>query len=194
MIISMTKSKSCFFIWRKGSDCEMSIKKWLDINLQELVLLGIIVAMKIVLAQISFGPATVKVGLGFIGNVLLGFLFGPIWGAVGGGVSDLVTSALFGQQGGFFIGFTLSAIAAPFIYGLFFYQQKVKIWRIIVATVLVTLIVNIGMNTLWVHVMYNLDLKAALVQRLPKELVVPWLQMIITYFVLEAISRVKINK
>lgn len=172
----------------------MSIKKWVKIDLQGLVLLGIIVAMKVVLDQISFGPATVKVGLGFIGNILLGFLFGPIWGAVGGGVGDLVSSALFGQQGGFFIGFTISAMAATFIYGLCFYQQKIKIWRIVLATILVTVIVNIGLNTLWLHFMYNLDLMAALVQRLPKEMIVPWLQMIVTYFVLEAISRVKINK
>ena len=50
------------------------------------------------------------------------------------------------------------------------------------------------MNTLWIHMMYGLDFRAALIQRVPKEVIVPWLQMIITYFVLEAISRVKIRK
>ena len=172
----------------------MSIKKWFEIDLQELILLGLVVAMKIVLAQFSFGPATVKVGLGFIGSVMLAYFFGPVWGAVGGGISDLLTSAIFGQQGGFFIGFTLTAMAGPLIYGLFFYLQPIKIWRIIAATLLVTIIVNIGMNTLWIHMMYGLDFRAALIQRVPKEVIVPWLQMIITYFVLEAISRVKIRK
>lgn len=172
----------------------MSIKKWFEIDLRELILLGLIVAMKVVLEQFSFGPATVKVGLGFIGSVLLAYLFGPIWGAVGGGISDLIASAIFGQQGGFFIGFTLTAMVAPFIYGLFFYQQPVKIWRIIVATLLVTLIVNIGMNTMWIHIMYGLDFKAALIQRAPKEIIVPWIQMIVVYFVLQSVSRVKIKK
>lgn len=172
----------------------MSVKNWLEIDLQELVLLGLVVAMKIVLEQFSFGPVMVKVGLGFIGSILLGYFFGPIWGSVGGGISDLLTSAIFGQQGGFFIGFTLTAMAGPFIYGLFFNQQPIKIWRIFVATILVTIIVNIGMNTLWLHMMYGLNLKAALLQRLPKELIVPWIQMIITYFVLQAVSRVKIKR
>lgn len=81
-------------------------------ELRKLVLLGIIVAIKIILSQFSFGPAMVKVGLGFIGSVMLGYLFGPIWGAVGGGISDLISSAIFGNQGGFFIGFTLTAMAA----------------------------------------------------------------------------------
>lgn len=172
----------------------MKAKDLLHLELRDLVLLGVVVAMKVVLEQFSFGPAMVKVGLGFIGSVLLGSLFGPIWGAAGGGISDLVSSAIFGNQGGFFIGFTLSAMIGPFIYGLFFYQKPLKIWRIIVATLLVTFIVNIGMNTIWVHLLYGMDLRAALIQRAPKEIIVPWLQMIVTYFVLEAVSRVKIKR
>ncbi|MFR4789573.1 MAG: folate family ECF transporter S component, partial [Lactobacillus acidophilus] len=32
------------------------------------------------------------------------------------------------------------------------------------------------------------------IQRLPKELIVPWIHMVIIYFVLQAVSRVKIKK
>lgn len=168
--------------------------KLVNSELQNLVLLGIFVAIKVVLEQFSFGPAFVKVGLGFIGSVLLGFIFGPLWGSVGGGLSDLISSAIFGNQGGFFIGFTLTAMLGPLIYALFFYQKPIKIWRIVIATLLVTIVVNVGLNTLWVHFLYNIDFKVALIQRLPKELIVPWLQMFVTYFVLQAISRVKIRK
>lgn len=168
--------------------------KLVNSELQNLVLLGIVVAIKVVLGQFSFGPAFVKVGLGFIGSVLLGYIFGPLWGSIGGGLSDLISSAIFGNQGGFFIGFTLTAMLGPFIYALFFYQKPIKIWRIIAATLLVTVIVNIGLNTVWIHLLYNVDFKVALIQRLPKEVIVPWIQMIVTYFVLQAISRVKIRK
>lgn len=163
-------------------------------DLQTLVLLGIIVAVKIILSQFSVGPVFVKVGLGFIGSVLLGYLFGPVWGTIGGGISDLVSSAVFGNQGGFFLGFTLTAMAGPLIYALFFYHKSIKVWRVIAATLLVTVVVNIGLNTLWIHFLYNIDLKAALMQRLPKEVIAPWLQMFVTYFVLQTISRVKIKK
>ncbi|RVU71391.1 MULTISPECIES: folate family ECF transporter S component [Lactobacillus] len=172
----------------------MNLKKAVNLELRELVLLGVIVAIKIVLSQFSFGPAFVKVGLGFIGSVMLGYLFGPLCGAIGGGISDLVSSAIFGNQGGFFIGFTLTAMAAPFIYGLFFYQKPLKVWRVIVATLLVTIIVNIGMNTLWIHFLYGVNLQAVFLQRLPKEIIVPWIQMLITCIVLQALSRVKIKR
>ena len=177
----------------EGDGC-MNTKKLLKTDLQRLIFLGIIVAMKIILGQFSVGPATVKVGLGFIGSVLLGYFFGPVWGTIGGGISDLVASAIFGNQGGFFIGFTLTAMVGPLIYALFLYNKPVKIWRIVVSTILVTIIVNIGMNTLWLHIMYTMNFNAALIQRLPKELIVPWIHMVIIYFVLQAVSRVKIKK
>ena len=166
----------------------------LKVELRDLVLLGIIVAMKIILSRFTVGTTIVHVSLGFIGSVMLGYLFGPVWGSIGGGISDLVSSALFGNQGGFFLGFTLSAMIGPFIYGLVFYQKPVKIWRIIFATLLVTVVVNIGLNTLWVHLFYGMDFRVVLIQRIPKEAITPWLEMIISYFVLNAISRVKIKR
>lgn len=164
------------------------------ISLQELVSLALLVAMDVVLQKISFGPSTLKVGLGFIGLVLLGYYFGPVWGSIGAGISDVLGTAFFGADGGFFLGFTFSAIVATVIYGLFFYQKPIKIWRIVSATLLVTLVVNVVMNTYWVHLLYGLDLRAALVQRILKELIVPWIQMIVVYFVLNAVQRVKIKK
>ena len=172
----------------------MTIKEMLKVELRDLVLLGIIVAMKIILSRFTVGTTIVHVSLGFIGSVMLGYLFGPVWGSIGGGISDLVSSALFGNQGGFFLGFTLSAMIGPFIYGLVFYQKPVKVWRIILATLLVTVFVNIGLNTLWVHLLYGMDFRVVLIQRIPKEAITPWLEMIISYFVLNAISRVKIKR
>ncbi|MDF7638398.1 folate family ECF transporter S component [Lactobacillus sp. ESL0791] len=172
----------------------MISKKWLKIDLQGLVLLGLVVAIKVILGKIAFGTATVRLSLGFVGSVMLGYFFGPVWGSVGGGVSDLVSSALFGNSGGFFLGFTLSAMVGPLIYGLFFFDRQVKLWRVIAATLLVTIVVNIGLNTLWVHLLYGMEFKAALIQRLPKETITPWLQIFASYFVLTALSRVKIKK
>lgn len=56
---------------RRGG--QMNAKKVLQTDLQQLVFLGIVIAMKIILSQFSFGPVMVKVGLGFIGSVLLGY-------------------------------------------------------------------------------------------------------------------------
>lgn len=52
------------------------------------------------------------------------------------------------------------------IYALFLYQKPIKWWRIIAATLLVTLVVNVLMNTYWIHLLYGLDLRAAFLQRI----------------------------
>ena len=49
------------------------------LDLQGLVTLALLVAMNVVLQKISFGPATVKVGLGFIGSALLAYYFGTYY-------------------------------------------------------------------------------------------------------------------
>lgn len=164
------------------------------INLQSLVFLALLVAVNIVLQKISFGPATLKVGLGFIGNIMLGYYFGALWGGFGALISDLLSSAIFGVEGGFFPGFTLSAILAVVIYGIFLYHKQVKLWRIGVATILVTIVVNIFLNTYWLHILYGINLKLAFLQRLVKELIVPWIQIVIGYIILKALQRVKIRR
>ncbi|MCH3904716.1 MAG: folate family ECF transporter S component [Lactobacillus sp.] len=163
-------------------------------NLQQLVFLGILVAINIVFQRFSFGPATVKVGLGFLGSMLLAYFYGPWWGSLGAAATDLLSSAIFGQEGGFFLGFTFSAMLAVFIYGWFLYQKPIKLWRIAAATILVTIFVNMLLNTYWLHLMYGLNLKAAFAQRLLKELITPWFQILVAWLVLPAVGRIKTEK
>lgn len=115
----------------------------------------------------------VKVGLGFIGSALIGYSFSPFWAAVGGGISGLVSSAIFGNEGGLFFGFTLTAMIRPLIYSLFFYKKPTKVGRVITVTIVVTIVVNISLNTLWLHLLYGVNLKIALLQRLPKKPLLP---------------------
>ena len=46
----------------------------------------------------------------------------------------------------------------------------------------------------WIHLLYGLDLRAAFLQRILKELIVPWIQIVILYVILNALQRVKIKR
>ena len=59
---------------------------------------------------------------------------------------------------------------------------------------LVTLVVNVLMNTYWLHLLYGLDLRAAFLQRILKELITPWIQIVVLYVILNAFQRVKIRR
>ena len=166
------------------------VKFGAKLELRDVILLGMVIAIKIILGKFTVGSQLLQVGLGFIGSVMLGYLFGPLWGFAGGAISDLVNSAIFGNMGGFFIGFTLTAAVGPMIYGFFFYKKPVQIWRVIAATIVVAIVCNIGMNTLWLHIMYNMPFMKTLGVRIVKEMISPWIQMVVTWFVLQALSRV----
>lgn len=156
------------------------------------------VAISVVLQKISFGTPITQVGLGFIGTALMGRFFGPVWAGIGSGLADILNSIILGVLGGFYPGFTLSAVATGVIYGIFLYRQTLsddwrKIWRIIVSVLLVTVIVYVIMNTLWITHMTNGNFAHLLGIRLPKQLILPWIQMLILALITIALDRVKIE-
>lgn len=95
-----------------------------------------------------------RVGFSMIPNQFVDYLFGPVTGAIFGGVLDVLKFAIK-PTGPFFFGFTFDAMLAAFIYGFFFYKRKLTFWRILLAEGLVALIVNIGFNTLWLSILYG---------------------------------------
>lgn len=95
------------------------------LSLQNLVLLGLVIAIKLCLSSVAIRPAFFKIGLAFLGSVALGYLFGPVWGGLGGLVSSLLHLIIFGDQANVLLGTMLSAILVPMIYGFFFYNKFV---------------------------------------------------------------------
>lgn len=55
----------------------------------------------------------------------------------------------------FFPGFTLSTFLTALIYGFVLYKKPKTLTRIIVAVLLVSIIVNLGLNSLWLSMMYD---------------------------------------
>lgn len=121
---------------------------------KDLALLGMLMALQMVLSRVFIGNSFVQVGFGFIATVLLGYYFGSWWAGGASILTDLLMSWLW-PNGTFFIGFTLSAFLAGFIYGVVLHNHKITIWRAILAAGIVTLLVNVTLNTLWVYMMFH---------------------------------------
>ncbi len=140
-------------------------------NVYVLCICGLMGALAIAL----HGVATIKIGdylrIGFsnIPNEIVAFLFGPWIGAIFGGAMDIIKWFLF-PTGAYFPGYTLTAIVAGIIYGVFFYKRPIKIWRILVAEILVKLFCNLGLNTLWIMMTTGNAFKAIVVPRIAANL------------------------
>lgn len=121
----------------------------------KLVLIALLVALNIILvrfASINLGPS-IRINFGFITIVIMGILFGPRYCALGAALADFIGATIFPTGGAYFPGFTLSALVTGYIYGKMFYGHKLSISRIVISNLLVILIVQFFLNTLWVSLM-----------------------------------------
>lgn len=140
-------------------------------NLKSISICALFMALSIILGSLSFQiTPTIKVGLAFICNSMIGLMFGPITGAVFGGVSDIL-KYIVAPTGVFFPGFTISAILGGFIYGIGMYKKPVSILRCAITKLVVIVIVNIVLNSIWLRIMYHTPIEYLLTTRIVKELI-----------------------
>lgn len=156
---------------------------------RNLVYLALLMAMSLVLGRFSVGNDWIKVSPAFIAVGIMGYYFGPWLAALAGALNDQLAFLLWGT-GANFLGFTLSAAVGAMIYGLFFHHHAVSLWRTVLAVAVVVLVVNIGLDTLWL-VMMGFKLNVIIWPRVIKNLIVFPVQAGLLYTVLKSVVRVR---
>lgn len=124
------------------------------------VILGL---FKIPLSQIS------EIRLQFLPVAAEGILFGPLYGGILGGLSDILCY-IVKPTGAFFPGFTFSAIVQGVIYGTLLRKDQ-SLGRIITASALDTLIVSMILNPIWLMMLYSNSFKVIFMGRIIKVLI-----------------------
>ena len=112
----------------------------------------------------------IRISFSTIANQLVYYLFGPVFGCVFGCVLD-VLKYLIKPTGGFFPGFTLSAAVAGALYGVFYYRKPVRLWRVLAAELVVAVICNMFLGTLWLSMLYGKAFMVLLPMRVVKNLI-----------------------
>lgn len=159
-------------------------------SLRNVVFCGVMGAMSIVLSfvgTIRLGPY-MKIGISKIPNLMVDCLFGPFVGGIFGAVMDTLKFVV-NPDGNFFPGFALSAAVAAVIYGCFWYRKKLTLWRILIPELLVKVLVNLGLNTLWLQMMYGKGFLVLLAPRVVSNLVQLPVDILVSYVVLNAVLK-----
>ena len=119
-------------------------------NVRKLVYLSFFIALNVVLVRLfSFQTPVSRMDFGFIPISLSGAMFGPFWGGVAGGLSD-VLGMLFNSKGmAFFFGWTLNAILHGVFYGFFLYKKKKTVLRIFLCVVIKGILVDLILGSIW---------------------------------------------
>lgn len=133
-----------------------------------LVFMGLLLVIQMILTRpfaVIFIPDVVRIGFSFIPLSLSAMLFGPVMAGLQGVAEDLLGMLLF-PQGPYFPGFTLSAFLGGAVYGLMLYGRPKSPVRIFLAVLMVTVFVDLGLNTLWLTILYHRAAVAILGTRL----------------------------
>lgn len=165
------------------------------VSTYSIALLGVLMALSVVVSKVGSIRLTreLHLSVGFIVTIIIAFYFGPLWTAGINGIINLLVFFMFPSGDPFFIGYTLSAVVAGLIYGLFFYPAKISVLRSIIAVSLVTLIVNLFMNGLWGSMLYHIPFKGVITARLLKQVLTLVPQIIISYLILKGVATLKLE-
>lgn len=149
------------------------------LSLNTLCSLAILIALEVVLNRFcSIQTPFLKIGVSFIPVVMGGMLYGPLGGAIVGGLGDMVGALLF-PFGAYHPGFSVCGAAMGAVYGWFMHvdsrrfdnRTRLKLWpNVIVPMVFNCAVIGLVLNTLWISQLYGSKTYWGwLVSRIPQE-------------------------
>ena len=181
---ALYKSPFCAGYWR---DAASELK-----NTKMLVFAALIVALRVALktvVRIPLGP-NLDITPAFLANALGAMVYGPVVGAVGALVSDVLGVLLRGDT--YFLPYALTEISGSVIFALFFYRQKITPTRVILSRFSICLFVNILMQTpidmLFQYVMYGYNNVVLTMPRIFKNLFMFPIESVVLTIFLSAVQ------
>ncbi len=163
----------------KKGDARMKQQRF---TAKTIALMGILMALRIVLSQfLSITTGFVKLSFFFIPVVIMAILFGPIITGSANAMCDFIGAMLFPAGGLYFPGFTLTAFLSGLIYSSFYYKKELTLKRIILVNIIVTFILSLPLNTLWLYMMQGNTVFAYLPARVISSSIMCIVQIFITY-------------
>ncbi len=163
---------------------------------KKIILVAILLAMLIVLSRfLSIKTPILKISFSFIPTVLCAIWLGPKWTVLLNVLGDLIGATLF-PNGAFFIGYTISTAVAGFIYGILLYKekedsytQKQFVIRLILASTLVAIIANMGLNTLSTCITTGKAFLVLLASRVIKEIIMIPVEVVVMLVIEKALRK-----
>ena len=128
-------------------------------DVKKLIQISLLIAIEVVLTRFcSIQTPIVRIGFGFLPIAIIAMMYGPLSAGIAYAIGDLLGMVLF-PSGSFLTGV---------VYGVFLYN-KPKTWpRIIGAVLTVCLVLNLGLDTLWLSILMGQGYIALLPTRIMK--------------------------
>lgn len=161
-------------------------------KLKTIVITALLIALGIILGQFSIQVTdSMKIGISFIATQMTAMLFGPVVGGIMGGVTDIL-KFIIKPTGPFLIGYTISAILGPVIYGIMLYKKPLSFWRILLSKTVVAILINLFLGTFWSYHYFGAAFWAALPAKLLQQVIQVPIQSVLFYAISMALKKAKV--
>ena len=152
--------------------------------------MALLTALDIVLSRfLSLSTLNTKIGFAFVPVAFAALLLGPVEAGIVGALSDFLGALLF-PVGPYFPGFTLTAFLMGLVYGLCLHKKQ-SLSRLLLAVALHQLVLSLGLNTLWISLLYGSPYSALLLTRLPQTALLAGVQLALLPLLARLALRVK---
>ena len=160
----------------------------LNFSTKQMVIIALMVAMEIVLTRfLSIETPIIRLSFGFVAIAVVAMLYGPVSGAMAA-----VLAVIIGIN--FFSGLTphpglmLTALLMGYVYGIFMHKHIGNRVRIIAAAVIVTVVLQLGLDTLWLQMITGTSYMALLGPRLIRTAIMLPIQIVLITAVARILS------
>lgn len=158
-------------------------------RLKKLILASLFIALDIIFTRFFsiMVPGVERISLQFLPNALSGLFLGPVWSVAVLIAGDILGMLINSAGAAYFPGFMLSAALRGFIYGIILYKHKPSYLRTIISVAAVSIVVDIGLNPVWMSMLYGKGYLATLIAKLPIRAVFIPAASAIVYFVAKGV-------
>ncbi len=169
-------------------------------KIKKIIIAGLLLATTIVLSRfLSIKTPIVVISFSFIPLMLSGILLGPWWTMMIAGLADLIGALLF-PFGAYFVGYTITSLLTGFVYGLFLHRKDEKlnnkkfVLKLIISCLIVLIVCNGLINSLWIYITSKKAIMAILPTRLLKQIVMLPIEVVIMFFINLGLDKMGIYK
>lgn len=150
------------------------------LTVKSYTIIGVLVAIEIILSRfLSIHTWNLKIGFSFVPVVLTAMIFGGVYAGLVGAIGDIIGAILF-PVGPYFPGFTITAFLNGVIFA-FFLKKKPTFVNIVISVLLVQIVGSLGLNTLWISILYGSPFWPLFATRIYQTIVMSVVQIVVTY-------------
>ena len=146
-------------------------------RIKKIIISALLLAASIVINRfLSVNTSILSIGFTFVPLMLAAIILGAKYSLVIAGLSDLIGALLF-PFGSYFVGYTISSILTGLVYGLLLYNKdgfvfnKKFLIRLLIAILIVCILINGVLNTIWIIMTVKKASYAIIPTRVLKQLI-----------------------